>query len=234
MSIAASVAARVRSCALLLLLASQVQCRGRARGETETDVSRALCASACAAPATTCENAEVRAARQAGCVKLCSAVRRDAALAGCQSDQDRALRCLSTAKVTCELATSTRSVLERGSGVDGCQAEFARLERCSAPCREPGVVRSGTRSLPVRGQELDVIAEHVTLGCGPDEGKVERRSPPGAPCEHVSVCTRIRCPCPGSNAAYLARACVAGRCAADELSCALVPSAVGYDACPAR
>jgi hypothetical protein len=216
------------------LAASLSHCRGRSGGEGDAKLERARCASACADLAANCRTEVPVVARQAQCVEACSRVRRDAARAGCQSEQDQALSCLSTAQITCEKAPSTRSVLEQGHGVEGCQAEFARLLRCAAPCREPGVVRSAARSLAVDGATREVKAELTTLGCGPDRRPLERRSPPGAPCEHFSVCSQALCSCPGSNAAYLARTCVDGTCAADTLACRLAPSAVGHAACPGR
>lgn len=236
MSIGPSVAARALRAALLGLLLTQSHCRGRVDREGEAKRARALCASACAGIAAGCRNAarpeSVR--RQAQCVEQCALVREQATRAGCLRQQEQALVCLSKSPVACEPVSATASTLERGHGAEGCQAEFGRLLGCNAPCREPGVLRSSNGRVTFRGKTSEVQAEHLTLGCGPDERDLGRRSGPDAPCEHSSVCSHSRCRCPGSNAAYAARACVDGRCAAAEVACALVPSAVGYDACPAR
>jgi len=234
MSTGAKARKRAPIWAILGLVVGLWQCRGRVGGESDAKLESTRCASACADLVTNCREEAPVSARQSQCVEACSAVRRDAARAGCQDEQDQALRCLSTAKVACEKAPSTRSLLEQGHGAHGCQAEFARLTSCTAPCREAGVVRSATRGMAVDGGTLEVKAELTTLGCGPDRRVLDRRSPAGAPCQHFSVCTPGLCPCPGSNIAYLARACVDGRCAADALACSLAPRTVGHDACPGR
>lgn len=225
---------RVLGWVLLGFVGNLTQCRARAHGENAEALENARCASACADWASRCPEEKPVRAPQSRCVEACLAARADAARGSCQKEQDQALTCLSTARISCEKVSALRSLLEQGQGVSGCEAEFARLARCAAPCREAGVVRNATRRLAVEGETREVKAEQVTLGCGPDGGVIGRRSPPGAPCEHFSVCSYGRCPCPGSKAAYLARACVDGRCAPDALACSIVPSAVGHDACPGR
>lgn len=209
-------------------------CRSRGPGESEAETARKLCAAACASLSTSCPDADPVATRQARCVATCGSTRQEAERAGCGEPQDQALGCVSTAKVSCDGVSSVRSALERGAGVLGCLAPFEQLSRCSAPCREPGVTRTATRTLPWRGTTVEVKAEQIGSDCGPGQPPLKVQSPPGSPCEHYSVCTRVRCPCPGRNANYVARACVDGRCGGAELSCALVPPAVGYDTCEAR
>jgi hypothetical protein len=218
---------------LLGLLLGASGCRKRAATlEAEQELARTVCASACAT-LSSCTSEEPALERQARCLAQCAVLRGDAARAGCESAQDHALGCVSTAPVACERLTSTRSALEQGVGLEGCQAQFAELSRCAATCREAGVVRSATRRLTVAGQELEVKAEQVSLGCGP-QGALAQKAPAGSACEHFSVCSPARCPCPGSNAAYAARVCVDGRCASAARACELGPSAVGYDACKGR
>jgi hypothetical protein len=220
--------------ALLLVLVLLTSCQNRGRGESEDELARKLCAAACASISTGCPDPEPVALRQKRCVALCSSTRKEAERAGCGEAQDGALGCVSTAQISCQAMNSVRSALERGSGVVGCLAAFERLAGCAAPCREPGVTRTATRELPWQGARVEVKAEQIGSDCGPVQPQLPAQAPPGSRCEHHSVCSRVRCPCPGRNGSYVARACVDGRCGGAEAACALVPLAVGYDACQAR
>src|SRR5690349_9171014 len=124
---------------LLGLLLGAPGCRKRAPAlETEQEFARTVCASACAS-LLGCASDEPALERQARCLAQCALLREDAARAGCESAQDRALGCASTARVVCERLTSTRSTLEQGVGLDGCQAQFAEVSRCGATCRAAAV-----------------------------------------------------------------------------------------------
>ncbi|HWA78339.1 MAG TPA: hypothetical protein VG937_38655 [Polyangiaceae bacterium] len=232
MNIGAKLPARRYFWLLLGVALGSTGCRKRATLEQEQELARTRCASACAS-LLVCASDEPALERQARCLAQCAMVRSEATRAGCEPEQDRALGCASTTRVACERLTSTRSALEQGLGLDGCQPQFAELSRCGATCREAGVVRSASRRLVIAGQELEVKAEQVSLGCGPQR-ELPPKAPPGSACEHFSVCTPARCPCPGSNAAFAARVCVDGRCASAERACQLGPGAVGYDACKGR
>lgn len=191
------------------------------------------CSSACASLVTEqCAGTNSRARRHADCVQSCTEARRSAETARCGAAHRVYLGCVSVDARGCappDVAEGT--ALEHRLGFAGCEGEHLAYQRCTEPCREEGVVRTAARPLLVAGQEQTVQAELVNAGCRRGKPPLRRAAPSGAPCTHHTVCTQAECACATQGAAYLARACVAGRCADPSVACAVAPRVVRYDAC---
>jgi hypothetical protein len=153
--------------------------------------------------------------------------------AACLGDYASWLECVSRSPASSSVKSPPASGLDDAI-VSGCEGQHRAAERCLAPCREAGALHTRTARERLGSREVDVSAELVGEGCMADAPRPAKGSPAGSPCEYVSVCGAVRCPCQGSDLGYLARACVDGQCAAAELACAVAPRTVGLDACTGR
>lgn len=218
-----------RLAAACLLLAAG--CRKAPPAPSSSDLASA-CASACAVlVSSACFGGSEPTRTQRECVADCRATESAAQVANCLNAKLSLLGCIGhRERVSCGVGRSTRAFFEHPPAISACEREQSALLRCSRPCREPGVIHEATTAVRHRDRERQVSAELVELGCEGAGGAPGQRSPAGAPCTHHSVCTPARCPCNGPGA-YLARACVDGRCADPELACSIVPATVGLDAC---
>ncbi|MFZ5894473.1 MAG: hypothetical protein ACOY0T_25650 [Myxococcota bacterium] len=212
--------------ALLLPLAA-IALAGCSR-KPPADETERLCATACSVVvASPCPSA---AADPKNCTRACEGERNQAARAGCSAEYAAFLGCVIGA-ARCRPGDSVRDVFAAGIGVEPCQDRFRAYSRCALSCREHGVVRMGTGPVRDGGDEHVVQAELTTRGCGQALPERARAAPPGARCEHHSVCTAVDCPCPHTSEGYRVRACVDATCADAAAACRLGPLAVGHAVC---
>jgi hypothetical protein len=218
-----------RLTAACLLLAAG--CRKTPPAESSSDLASA-CASACAVLVSSgCfgDSEPTRAQRE--CVAGCRATESAVQVANCLNAKLSWLGCIGhSERVSCAAERSARDLFEKPPPISACEREQRAFSRCSRPCREPGVIHEATKAVRRGDRERQVAAELVELGCEGTGGAPGQRSPAGAPCTHHSVCTPALCRCDGPGA-YLARACVDGRCADAALACSIVPETVGQDVC---
>ncbi len=214
--------------ACLLLTAG---CKKTPPAPTASDLASA-CASACSALVSSgCFEEQEPTLAQRECVAGCRRSESAAWAAHCRNAELAWLGCLGrSAAVSCGARRRARDFFEQPRAIAACEREQSAFSGCSRPCREPGVIHEATRAVRHGEIERQVAGELVELGCEGAGGVPGQRSPAGAPCTHHSVCTPARCPCDGPGA-YLARACVDGRCADAALACSIVPETVGLDAC---
>lgn len=198
----------------------------------DVEVRRA-CASACAAVTrASCPSDEPTQTRQSACVSSCLAAAFTAHRARCTSEHREYLACVSARSSGCPPSSlAPGAALENASGLGGCDREHTSYFRCTEPCRETGVVRAITTRLAHQGRDREVRVELVNLGCDADRPKPTKRSEAGAPCTHYTVCSAAECACPGSGAAFSARACIDARCAPSPLACSIAPVALEYEPC---
>jgi hypothetical protein len=216
-----------RAAALFLILG----CARKIERQPPSEIALA-CASACASLTRTCPADEPTERRQAHCVSACAATAEVARQAHCEAEHRAYLACVGRRNAACPPPSVAPAVtLENATGLSECRAEHERYFRCTEPCREKGVVWARTARMAEMDQQVEVHAEIVHAGCGTVRPEVARKSPAGSPCSHYSVCTPSQCTCPGNRAGFLARACVAGRCAESPRACSLAPQAVGHDPC---
>lgn len=222
-------ARRLASAALLGLALSG--CRKPAEPGASPEVAQA-CASACAAlvGAHCVSEVDPREAQRL-CVQGCLRSETSSRGAGCSSELVAYLSCIarSPSLVCPGSKLSAAQWLEQPSELSGCGAAGRAHRACTRPCREAGVVY--TASKPDSDEGSGVQAEVVGLGCGDDARPPALKAAAGSPCTHYSVCTPGRCECPNRRGAFLARACVAGRCASAESACQVAPIAVGHELC---
>ena len=230
MTIAADrLARRLASAALLGLALSG--CRKPAAPEASPEVAEA-CASACAALVGAHCVAEVDPlSAQQVCVQGCLHREKTSRGAGCSTELVAYLSCVArSASLVCPAAKlSAAQWLDQPSELAGCSAAGRAHRACTRPCREAGVVYTASKT--ASDGSSGVQAEVVGLGCGDDARPQALKAAAGSPCTHHSVCTPARCECPNRRAAFLARACVAGRCAGAESACLVAPKAVGHELC---
>jgi hypothetical protein len=220
---------RLAGVALLGLVLSG--CRKPAAPEVSSEVAGA-CASACAAlvGAHCASEVDPREAQQL-CVQGCLRSEKSSRGAGCNAELVAYLSCIarSPSLVCPGSKLSAAQWLEQPSELAGCSAAGRAHRACTRPCREAGVVY--TASKPGSDGSSGVQAEVVGLGCSDDARPPASKAAAGSPCTHHSVCTPTRCECPHRRGAFLARACVAGRCASAESACLVAPKAVGHELC---
>lgn len=216
----------------VLVLLLSLGCNRQAEPSAALEPERA-CKSACAAfTRQTCSAPEPREDRHAECVSTCMTASRVATLAGCWAQHRSYLDCVSRRSSACPPSSVAAGIaLENASGISECAREHAAYFRCTEPCREQGVLRTRSLRLTHGGRERAVQAELVHAGCGRERPKPVKKSDPGAPCTHHSVCSASTCSCKNREVGYLARACVDGHCAEPTLACAVAPKAVSYDPC---
>jgi hypothetical protein len=222
-------ARRLASAALLGLALSG--CRKPAEPETSPEVAQA-CASACAALVGAQCVAEVDPlSAQQLCVQGCLRSEKSSRGAGCSTALLSYLSCVAgSASLVCPASKlSAAQWLEQPSELAGCGAAGRAHRTCTRPCREAGVVYTASKA--ASDGSSGVQAEVVGLGCSDDARPPARKAAAGSPCTHYSVCTPARCECPNRRVAFLARACVAGRCAGAESACLVAPQAVGHELC---
>ena len=222
---------RTSTCLALACLLLGACCKRTPPAPSSLDFASA-CASACAVLVSSgCFGDGEPTLAQRECVAGCRATEPAARSAICLDAQLSLLGCIGhSERVSCRAERSARDFFERPPAISACAREQRAFSRCSRPCREPGVIHEATREVRHRDQVRKVSAELVELGCEGTGGAPGQRSPAGAPCTHHSVCSPVRCPCNGPGA-YLARACVDGRCADADLACSIVPKTVGQDTC---
>jgi hypothetical protein len=92
-------------------------------------------------------------------------------------------------------------------------------------------VHLGQALLEVEGHQRQALAEVVRSGCRDCSSRARRGAPERSACQTHSVCGQTCCRCPGSEARYLARACVDGRCAEASDVCTLARRAAPRDPC---
>jgi hypothetical protein len=224
--------ARLGALGLFALLALP-GCKKAALPDSDRE-SDLACASACAAlvSAKCFDDADpVRAQRS--CLAGCRKGAEQSRSAGCSGDLLSYLGCLAKSS-TLSCAGRTLSVtewLDHESGLSDCSRPARAHRACTEPCRQAGVVRTASNPAADPGNASAVQAEVVGLGCTHDAAAPPRKAAAGAPCTHYSVCTAARCECPTRRGAYLARACVAGRCADARAACSVAPRAVAYEPC---
>ena len=185
---------------------------------------RRACASACAALVTAgCDLPGLSEADQPRCVDSCLRTEALAQKAGCLGLQAAHLACVSTAHPECAtLRCSAGTCLQQGTGIPGCADRHARLTQCLAPCASAGITQVFNRDVEGRAVQLEVVRG----GCAACPKQTRAGAAAGAPCTSHSVCAEHCCGCTGRALHYLARACVAGRCAARDEACQLsVPDA---------
>jgi hypothetical protein len=187
------------------------------------EIGRA-CASACAALVTAgCGLPGLSEADQPRCVDSCLKTAALAQKAGCLELHAAHLACVSTAQPDCaRLRCSAGTCLQQGTGIAGCADRHGRLTQCLAPCASAGITQVFNRDVEGRPVQLEVVRG----GCAECPKQTRPGAPAGAPCSSHSVCAEHCCNCTGRVVHYLARACVAGRCAGREAACELrVPEA---------
>ena len=229
---AAAVLVRATAHGVFALLAISA-CKRAPEPEPNAGIVEA-CASACAAlGGAHCfdETEPVRAQRL--CVDGCAQSARQSRVARCSAELLSYLSCLGrSAGLSCPArALSTNAWLEHMSELSACSPEGRAHAACTRSCREAGIVHTASQPGSADAGGESIQAEVIGLGCTDDEQPRTKKSAAGAPCTHHSVCTPARCQCPERGGAYLARACVAGRCADAASACTLAPRAVGHDVC---
>ena len=230
MTIAADRRARRLASAALLGLALW-GCRKPPEPEASPEFAEA-CAAACSTLVGAHCVAEVDPLQaQQLCVQGCLRSEKSSRGAGCSSELVAYLSCVArSASLVCPSSKlSAAQWLEQPSELASCSAAGRAHRACTRPCREAGVVH--TASKPGSDGSSDVQAEVVGLGCSDDARQPRLKAAAGSPCTHYSVCTPARCECPNRRGAFLARACVAGRCASAESACLVAPIAVGHQLC---
>lgn len=191
----------------------------RERADAATVDVRRACASACAALVTAgCGLPGLSESDQPRCVDSCLRTGTLAHKAGCPELHAAHLECVSTAQPNCaSLRCSAGTCLSQGTGIPACAGRHGRLAQCLAPCAAAGTTQVFNRGIEGRKVQLEVVRG----GCAECPKQTRPGAPAGAPCTSHSVCTEHCCGCSGRVLHYLARACVAGRCATSAEACGL-------------